>query len=144
MSGQLYGAVGAISVVGFGWWFSPSPVREREKDLVRILEKQLDRCGPDQLTTPAPVRIYECSVLSVVQICCFGILLGVVLTCCAGGCIYFKLRGSRQFVVEAESVGDAAVHEESTHSRVSPQQTSPRRVTAPLALEYSELARLGY
>ena len=139
MSSQLYGAVGAVFLAGCGWWLTSPPGREREKDLVRILEKQLDRCGPDQLTTPAPIRVHECSLWSVIQICCFGILLGIILTFGAGGCVYYKLRQSR-----VESVGDEAVHEPGTDGVGYSRPASSKRVGKLLALEYSDLQKLGY
>ena len=48
MPGQLNGAVGVVFLAYCDWWLTSTPERGREKHLVRILEKQLDRCGPDQ------------------------------------------------------------------------------------------------
>ena len=144
MSSQIYGAVGAVFLASCGWWLTSPPGREREKDLVRILEKQLDRCGPDQLTTPAPILVHECSLWSAFRCCCFGILLGIILTCWAGGCIYYRLRQPLTSDFGAESFEDEAVHEPSIYTHGTSASDSPRRVNKLLALEYSELQRLGY
>ena len=144
MSSHAYGAVGAVFLAGCGWWLTSPPGREREKDLVRILEKQLDRCGPDQLTTPAPIRVHECSLWSVIQICCFGILLGIILTFGGGACFYYKLRQSRAVAEETESVGDEAVYEPGADGFGRSRLASSKRVGKPLALEYSDLQKFGY
>ena len=144
MPGQLNGAVGAVFLAYCGWWLTSTPERGKEKHLVRILEKQLDRCGPDHLTTPAPILVHECSLWSAFQVCCFGILLGIILTCWTGGCIYYRLRQALPSEYGAESLEDEAVHEPSIYTHGTSALAGPRRVNKLLALEYSELEKLGY
>ena len=116
------------------------PPAQADHSLVALLEKQLDRCGPEQLTraVPAPAPVLPCPSLPVGQlliafVVCFLIGLGAGLL----------LR--RPVPVEAAPVQE---------TQAAPQGTSPRRTRLALTADaaateeapgasITELRRLG-
>ena len=84
---NLASGVSIAAVIGSGLaWTSPFWSGSRSEDhlaVVRVLERQLDRCGPENLTCPPPTD--SCSATTLTTVGLGGFVFGIALsiTVCA-------------------------------------------------------------
>lgn len=99
-----------------GWWGSGGQrcfcscdvTGSVDRDLIAVLQRQLDRCGPDQLTAPPPATCHcdtTATWLSVAAGFCIGLLVGILL-CLV---VYFRAVAHRRDGGAAAGPGLAAL-----------------------------------
>ena len=145
MSGLVGGTVVLITGTLFTR-FNPFYSSGAEDEVVKLLAKQLDRCGPENLKVAPPVEICPYSSLALAFVA--GLSTGITACLCFGlfVYVYFRCRVPASGETAPAGIGRTSPPRRSVanadDSRIVVTRTPPRG--EHLALGYEELARIGY
>jgi hypothetical protein len=104
MVSHLTAFISAASCVGLPWYFGYFSHASPEAQVISLLERQLERCGPENQTCPPCVQHDHCSWITLTATGLVG-FIGGLLAAAAAGSIFLLCRFRQQPYVCVDSLG---------------------------------------